>query len=394
MASTRKRITKDGTPFYEITVSRGRNRSPMTTRWYVPSGWGQKAIDKELAKIAADFERKVQSGEILNREEQREANRRQQMEQAQIKTLRQYAESVYMPSVEVRCSANTIASYNGNLKNWIFPALGDMKLPDITGAEIEALFQAMQTQKKSHSAIIKVYTILKGIFKKARKTGVLDRNPMELVDRPAPRKDEAKKETDAYTAKEICYIISSLENEPLQWRTMVRLLIDTGIRRGEACGLQWKDIDFQQNTITISRTLSYTPDTGVYIDTPKNKKSRTIDVDPDVMDMLRQLRYEQSTIALSQFVFSQGKDPSPIHPQSPTRYLTNFSKRYGIPNLHPHKLRHSFASVAITHGADVASISEKLGHSDKAVTLRMYTHADQESIKRASNIFREALKEA
>ena len=55
---------------------------------------------------------------------------------------------------------------------------------------------------------------------------------------------------------------------------------------------------------------------------------------------------------------------------------------------------HTFASIAITNGADVASVSEKLGHSDKAVTLRMYTHADQESMKQASQIFRDALKKA
>ena len=74
--------------------------------------------------------------------------------------------------------------------------------------------------------------------------------------------------------------------------------------------------------------------------------------------------------------------------------MQNFSKRYGIPDLHPHKLRHTFASVAITAGADVASVSEKLGHSDKAVTLRMYTHANEESIRQASQIFRQALKKA
>ena len=83
-----------------------------------------------------------------------------------------------------------------------------------------------------------------------------------------------------------------------------------------------------------------------------------------------------------------------MHPQSPTRYLSQFAKRCGINDLHPHKLRHSFASVAITNGADIASVSEKLGHTDKAVTLRMYTHADQESIKRASQIFRDAVKQA
>ena len=77
-----------------------------------------------------------------------------------------------------------------------------------------------------------------------------------------------------------------------------------------------------------------------------------------------------------------------------THYFRQFSRRYGIQDFHPHKLRHTFASVAITAGADVASVSEALGHSDKAVTLRMYTHADAESRRRASQIFRDAIKKA
>lgn len=66
-------------------------------------------------------------------------------------------------------------------------------------------------------------------------------------------------------------------------------------------------------------------------------------------------------------------------------------EKNGIDHFHPHKLRHTFASVAITAGADIASVSEILGHSDKALTLRIYTHADTDSIKRASDIFREAV---
>ena len=112
-----------------------------------------------------------------------------------------------------------------------------------------------------------------------------------------------------------------------------------------------------------------------------------------VMALLGELRIYQANHAISCYVFAQEGSSEPIHPQTPTRYLKTFSERCGIPGLHPHKLRHSFASVAITNGADIASVSEKLGHSDKAVTLRMYTHADQESMKRASNIFRDALKE-
>ena len=179
----------------------------------------------------------------------------------------------------------------------------------------------------------------------------------------------------------------------MKWQAFVHLLIDSGIRRGEACGLRWKDVDYKNGTVTISGNLCYTPKKGVYMDTPKNKQIRTIDVDPSVIQLLKALRVEQAEKAISQYVFTQENSPDPMHPQSPTRYFKKFGERYGIKDFHPHKLRHSFASISITKGADVASVSEKLGHSDKAVTLRMYTHADKESIKRAGDIFREAIKQ-
>ena len=196
----------------------------------------------------------------------------------------------------------------------------------------------------------------------------------------------------AYTAAELKYILDCLEMEPLKWRCFVWLLCDTGIRRGECCGLQWKDIDFQNETITIARGLNYTPGKGVYEDTPKNSQQRTIDLSPRVLALLQQWRAEQAGNCISVWVFNQDHSSEPMHPQTPTRYLKKFSERYNVSGLHPHKLRHSFASVAITHGADIASVSEKLGHSDKAVTLRMYTHADAASIKQAGDIFRKALE--
>lgn len=395
MASSRKLFTKDGKPFYEISVSRGRDKSRLSTRWYPPVGWSQRAIDKELKKQEADFEKAVKEGKILSKEEQKEHDRLKALEYAQIKTLKQYCESVYMPAIMVDCSENTRSSYQGNLNKWIFPALGDFKITEITAAQIDALFVSMKSQGKSHATVIKVYNILFGIFKRAYKHDLIEKNPMDKVTRPSPRKDEIKnQDPEAYTAEEILQIWDSLEHEPLKWRLYVRLLIDTGARRGEICGLQWKDVDFRENRITITGNLCYTKDKGVYLDTPKNGKIRTVDVDPSIMSLLQQHRREQLQKFLGPYVFTQDDYPDPMHPQSPTRYLKRFSAKYNIPDLHPHKLRHSFASIAITNGADIASVSEKLGHSDKSVTLRMYTHADQESIKRTSDIFRKAIKQA
>lgn len=395
MPSTRKLTTKAGRVFYEISVSRGRGLSRLTTRWYPPDGWSQRAIARELTKVAAEFEQKCDAGEVTSRAEQKAIEENARLEAAKILTLKQYSESVFMPTLSVRCSENTRCSYQGNLDNWIYPAIGEIKMPEITSANLSALLLSMQSAGKSHATTVKCYTILHGIFKMAFMTDVIGRNPMDKVERPKPRKDERKStEAEAYTVDELRRILSYLEQEPLKWRALVHLLIDTGIRRGECCGLQWKDVDFKGNRITIRGNLCYTPSKGVYLDTPKNGKERTIDVDPVVITLLRQLRSNQASKALSSFVFTQENSPEPMHPQTPTRYLKQFSNRYGIPGLHPHKLRHTFASVAITCGADVASVSEKLGHSDKAVTLRMYTHADEESIKRASEIFRKAVREA
>ena len=395
MPSIREKQTKDGRTFYEIQVSRGRSRSRLTSRWYPPEGWSQKAIDRELAKVAAEFERRCDNGEAISRAEQKEKDLLQKQEAAKIQTLRQYGERGFMPAKTVTISENSRSSFQGNLDRWIYPALGEMKMPDITAANISALLLDMQAQGKAHATCIKVYTVLKSLFKMAYLSDIIQKNPMDKVERPKQRKDEVRGiEAEAYTIEEVKHILSCLEKEPLKWQALIRLLVDTGIRRGECCGLQWKDVDFKGNTITVAGNLCYTPQKGVYLDIPKNGKTRIIDVDADVIALLQQLRQQQASHALSAFIFTQDNSPEPMHPQSPTRYLKKFAARYGIDDLHPHKLRHSFASIAITNGADIASVSEKLGHSDKAVTLRMYTHADAESMKRASQIFRDALKKA
>ena len=98
MASTRKRTTKDGQTFYEIRVSRGRGKSYLTTRWYPPEGWSQKAIERALAKETAEFERRCREGEVVSRAEQKECDLQQKREAAKVLTLQQYGETVFMPA--------------------------------------------------------------------------------------------------------------------------------------------------------------------------------------------------------------------------------------------------------------------------------------------------------
>ena len=394
MPSIRPITRKDGSRGYEIRVRTSRDTPERSKRWYPPAGWSQRAIDRELAKVSADFERRCYAGEIKTRAQIKEETAEAEREAAKIRTLRQYGEQVFMPSKTITVSEHTRAYYQNAIDRHINPRLGDYKLPEISSAQISALFLSLMNTQLSHSSIIGVYVTLNQLFRMAFLDDSVDRNPMDRVDRPKPRKDEKNaQEVEAFTADELKYILTCMEREPLKWQTMIRLMIDTGIRRGEACGLKWEAVDMKTNTATISTNLCYTKDAGIYLDTPKGGKTREVYFSDETKKLLHRLRMEQAQSCISQFVFTQDGTAEPMHPQSPTRYLTKFGKRYGI-KIHPHKLRHSFASVAITNGADIASVSEVLGHSDKAVTLRMYTHANEESKRRAAGIVLAAIKEA
>ena len=393
MASITKTIDAQGNVIFKVQASGGRGRR-VKRSWRPEPGWSARTIERELQKFCANLENELADGTVITRKEEQEQARLAALEAAKLKPLRQYATGVFMPTKETTFSENSRSSYQRNLDVHILPALGDFLMVDITPAMISKLLLDFQKSGHAHASAVKLYNILNGIFQMAFLDDTIKINPMLKVKHPSPRKEErAQDESEkAYTVQQLAYILRCLANESLKWQTHISLVADTGVRRGEACGLEWADIDWAKGTITIRRNAQYTPQAGVYITSPKNGKSRTVDVGPDVLQLLQQLRLEQARKAISKYVFTQEHSPDVMNPQTPTRYFKKFGQRYGIENFHPHKLRHTSASRAITNGADVVSVSERLGYSDTAVTLRMYTHANEESIRRAGQIVRDALK--
>ena len=394
MASIKQMETKDGKRFFKISVSRGYGKAAYTMRWYWPDGWSRKSAEREVNKVAAEFELKCGKGEVLNRAEEKQKEAEAQAEAAKLKTVRQYADGVFMPTKEATFSENARSSYRLFLDKHIFPVIGDILLVDVTPAMLTKLLIDFQKAGYAHASAVKLYNILNGIFEMAFLDDSIPMNPMMKVKRPAPRKDEnIQDEGDkALTVEQLRSVLSSVAQEPLKWQAYINLASDSGARRGELCGLWWSDIDWDAGTVTIRRNLQYTPAKGIYTAAPKNGKVRTVDVGPETLNLLRMLRTAQAESCISQWVFTQDGSTEPMHPQSPTRYFKKFGERYGIADFHPHKLRHSSASIAITNGADVVSVSERLGHSDTAVTLRMYAHANEESIRRAGQTVRDAIK--
>ena len=390
MASIKEKLDKNGNVVYQVQASNGRGRRVWRTFRPEPT-WSKRTVQRELQRFAAELESRLDDGEVLTHEETVRKAAAEAVEAAKIKTLRQYAEAVYLPEKAVSVAEKTRTSYAQLLQQHVYPVLGDVPLPEITAAMLKALLAGLP-EHFAFASRVKVYAVLHGLFKEAVMDDTLDVNPMDKVPRPKQSKDAAlPAEHKAFTVEETRYILHCLEEEPLKWRTFILLLIDTGCRRGEACGLQWQSVDLDAGTVTIERNLQYTTAKGVYETLPKNGRTRVVDISPDVAELLRELRQAQPVMV--RWVFTQDDSPEPIHPDTPTRYFQRFGKRYGIEHFHPHKLRHTSASLAITHGADVVSVAARLGHSDSSTTLRMYAHANEESIRRVGQTVRDALKE-
>ena len=195
---------------------------------------------------------------------------------------------------------------------------------------------------------------------------------METLKRSKPRKDEAEKEAQVYT-EEARYIISCLDQEPLMWKALVMFMMDSGCRRGEVVGLKWDAVNLKTGEVKIFRNAQYTS-----------------------IAVMKEWKVAQMKFMLAQgypmegfcFTRDNGKVPNP---QSPTSYLARFGKKYGVKNLHSHALRYTMATISIANGADIVSVSEKLGPSETSVTLDVYSHVNKQAQQRSNQVLSRAI---
>lgn len=393
MASTKLMHTKDGRPFFKVVVTPERGKQ-YSTRFYPEPQWSKKTTERQLARFAADFENKCKNGEVENRSDKREKARQEELERAKLRTVTQYYENVYLPTKKLNASKKTIADYSDYFRLHILPFFGDYLLTEITPAMIQKRLLDFGTDH-AHSSTIKFYAILNNFFDMAFMDDSIKVNPMLKIKRPKENKDDRKTPEceKSLTVEQVRHIFDCLEQEPLKWQTYITLCADTGCRRCELVALQWSDIDFASGEISINKNVGYTKETGEYIGTPKNGKTRIVDIGEDTLQLLRLLKREQIEHSiLTQWVFTQDGCAERMFFNTPTGYFKKFGKSCDIDNFHPHLLRHTSATLSILNGADVASVSARLGHADISTTLRMYTHANQEAIRKAGDIFRDALK--
>ena len=416
MASYSPRKDKSGQIIsYQIKVTRGRDRitgkqlTPFTMTFTPPTGWSKKAIDRELQRVMGEFEAACKRGEVLTKEQEKalalqeiEERKRMQAEEERKPTFNRYVE-IFMNEKAATFAPGTLENYRNVLRK-ASAVFGDMKMEDIDFLKVKQYIIDLQNngtndfngKPLAHKTIIKHYIVLHALFENAVENEILQFSPMQNMKRPKPRKDEIAKEAIVYTESEIQNIIECLNQEPLKWKALIMFAIDSGCRRGEIIGLKWEEIDFKTGKVNICRNAQYTSGKGTYISTPKNGKSRVIYLNTPALKVLAEWKRKQAFLHFAQglpnngFCFTQDNGEM-MNPQAPTSYLTRFGKKYNLPGIHPHALRHTMATISIVNGADIVSISKKLGHSNTSITLDVYSHANEEAQQRANDVLAEAI---
>ena len=282
----------------------------------------------------------------------------------------------------------TIAFYNDTTKNIVEHFKG-CNVQKISSTDIQKFIIHLRTVKGyTPQYVHHHYRSLNMIFAFAMKQELLLKNPMDKVDKPKLQKHKV----DALTPDEAAAFFAALDSCPLDFRCMLHLLITTGIRRGECLGLKWHDIDEARSIIKIQRNVTYTKESGIVVSSPKTAAStRVVPIMGSTLDLLAQLKAQRQnehprTIIEDSFIFPGEADIfSPRSPDAVTRRLKRFMSAHKLPDMSPHDLRHSCATLLLNSGADIKSVQEILGHTNASTTLNFYVKSDINQMQAATN---------
>lgn len=406
---------------YRISVYLGRdknNKRIYKRTTYTPKETAPTKIEREVNAFAYDFEERAKKGILFDGDNLT-------FDEFVAKWDDNFAQQNLSPSV--------YQNYKSLIRLYFSDTIGFLKISKITPLHLQNIYNDMYADGKAIGTIQKVHRIASSLFSHALKWGLVERNICQHVDLP---RSNTKKEIHCFSIDQANLFLDILEkpleskysphqrtigttvydvNEytesrpiSLQFQILFEIALFGGLRRGEIVSLTWNDIDFNNNSITVSKSTAKIKG-GQYIKSPKTAAGyRTIILPNRVFAKLNKWHFEQLQESLrlgnlwegyrgkdfdNNFIFIQetGKQ---MHIDSPTKKFKKILTTYNssvkkeedkLPMIRFHDLRHTSASLLISQNVDIRTVANRLGHSKTSVTLDIYSHALQELDEKAAN---------
>lgn len=302
-------------------------------------------------------------------------------------TTKEYIEYWLETYPKNNCSPSTYKRYK-EFSNNIIKYLGKHKLSKLNPMIIQKFYEDLINERNlSNNTVIKIHRMFHLALKHAMKWQLIYSNPCELATPPKATEIKMK----YWAPDEINMYLDMLKNEFLY--PAIFLAVHTGCRVGELCALKWKDVDSINETIEINKTLQRI-DGILTLKSPKTKNSkRQVILLENGMKLLKLLKKQHIERKLKygteiDFVLCW-EDGRPIDPHYISINFPKLLKKYNIPAIRFHDLRHTHATLLLALGISPKVISERLGHSTVAFTLDTYSHVN---IKMQKNEMQKAEK--
>lgn len=300
-------------------------------------------------------------------------------------TLSVFVETLFLPAWELKVRPSTLDSYGRLLRIHVLPRLGDIPIASVSTDMIDQLYTAMLRGETSplgrplsHRTVLTTHQVLSLVFAHAVRKRHLQINPCTAADRPSA--DSARPPVmQTWSPAQLLAFLTVTSGERLTglwW-----LLATTGMRRGEALGLHWNDVDLDEGVLHLRQSLGTIrgcPELGPL----KTKASnRVVHLDDETVTRLRTHRATQAAdqLAVGPAYTDRGivfADPAGDHlnPNRVSRSFTRHVTKHGMAVIRLHDLRHTWATMALSEGISPKIVQERLGHANISVTLQIYSH--------------------
>lgn len=280
---------------------------------------------------------------------------------------------MWLESCRARIKESSYASYRNKLEKHLFPYFGGIKYVRLTPDIIERFI----ADKSSLGLSGKYISDMVVMIKSAAKWAEINHNYANLV-RNVMLPKRCQKEVKVFSRGEQKRILNTISKEKSSTGCGVLLTLFTGLRIGELCALQWRDIDFKAGILHVDKTVQRIADFGgksksaVRITSPKSGSSiRDIPLPEFLIKMLIPYKGDPDEYIIS-------GSQALTEPRTLTNRFKALLKKAGVPSLKFHSLRHTFATNALQQSFDIKTLSELLGHANANITLRVYVHSSIE----------------
>jgi integrase len=280
----------------------------------------------------------------------------------------------WLPDIRDTVRQRTWERYEQIVRVHIKPALGRVKLKNLTAAHARGLYREKLDSGSSPRTVQYIHTTLRKALQDAVSDGLIPRNIADGIKAPKPK----KKEINPLSPEQARAFLEAVRGDRLE--ALYSLAIHRGLRQGELLGLRWEDVDSDAGRLHVQRTLSLTSKGHVF-EAPKNGKGRSIELTQGALDAIsRHLTRQLKEIEAlgdayeDQGLIFPGERGQPMRPWTLTRKLERILARAGLPRIRFHDLRHTCATLLLVKGVHPKFVQELLGHATISITLDRYSH--------------------